>query len=474
MLAANRRPTEKRRQASRANQRKAVAARRRDRSARYASRFRDGMSAVSLERSLALAGESREDYQAHLERFRKGFARGLPLETLVGKLGLALGLASWRRMRGPRTVAEWELRALAETLRDAAAPDGKKIWGVSEAERVESLGRLLRIVLYSWEAAVPRIRAVGNRFEALANRLLAEQGEPGFHARARRSAVVREAERWPAEVLANPLVNPQQALAALEAEAAPEQERAAGRRRKGGKPDAEEREWRRWLNLTDLGALGREEASLPAGVEGLLKLVEGAFGRESGLALKARPEGTRDSPVPDCAAEMRELAEALWERLQVFRQEDERQREEVRQRLEAYLARCDADRGEGPSPRALLEGLVVLFREGERRIFGRARALEYRVDLAFYALLLKRYGAREEWEAFRPPEPVDNTSNLLVAALLTNQMGDKPGAAELVAEFHRRDAIYMADLQRWKELDAVARKQKSEIRSQRSEVRHQT
>ena len=58
--AANRRPSEKRRQARRANQKKAVAARKRDRSPGYAASFRDGLSALDLERSLASAGESLE------------------------------------------------------------------------------------------------------------------------------------------------------------------------------------------------------------------------------------------------------------------------------------------------------------------------------------------------------------------------------------------------------------------------------
>jgi hypothetical protein len=306
------------------------------------------------------------------------------------------------------------------------------------------------------------------------------------------------AQDWPAEALANPFVKPEAVVAALAGRRAPGKKRTAKRRRKSGVWTREERErWRRLDAAYQLGALqrGRTEAGeptpLPTCFEDFLKLVEGAFGgapeavasgpagREqvtsahpgengnpsSGHARaggdpsghsgeSGNPPGEREAP--DCAAEIRELAEALWERLQVFRVEGEREREEVRQRVEEYLARFDPSSGEGPSPRVTLHGLVKLFQKGEKA-FKRADNLNYRVELALYALLLKRYGPREEWEDFKPPRPADNSSNLLVLAILANSHGDVKTADECVAEYRLREAEYDANLKRWKELVALAR-----------------
>ncbi|HEY6291615.1 MAG TPA: hypothetical protein VI455_08650 [Terriglobia bacterium] len=95
-----------------------------DDSGAYAPCFRDGLSALSLPRSLKRAGESLPDYTSHLEWLVRSFAQddedqplgsGLGSElaaalaagspTGILKLSLALGFVSWRRLRGFRLLA---------------------------------------------------------------------------------------------------------------------------------------------------------------------------------------------------------------------------------------------------------------------------------------------------------------------------------------------------------------------------------
>jgi len=74
----------------------------------------------------------------------------------------------------------------------------------------------------------------------------------------------------------------------------------------------------------------------------------------------------------------------------------------------------------------------------------------------------------------QPPRPRENASNLLVMVLLANSRGDAQTSDALKEEAQRRDAIYEANLKRWKELDALGRGERAEVRSQKSDiVRHQ-
>jgi len=75
---------------------KAVAELRRFDSPQYGLGFKRGTHCASLLRSLALAGETREEYEAHLERMRKAFA---PLTERERRLVLAAAQAVWRRLR---------------------------------------------------------------------------------------------------------------------------------------------------------------------------------------------------------------------------------------------------------------------------------------------------------------------------------------------------------------------------------------
>ena len=91
-----------------------------DRTWKYATCFRHGLTALSLERSLVLAGESAEEYRQHLARFDRlveGMEPG-PLSD-PAKLARATALVAWRRLRALRLDREWTLRGLVDVLQQA-------------------------------------------------------------------------------------------------------------------------------------------------------------------------------------------------------------------------------------------------------------------------------------------------------------------------------------------------------------------
>ena len=65
------RPTEKRRRACHRNLTLALIAKKRDRSPRYATRFRNGWYVADPERALPLVGATLEEYQERLEAWRR-------------------------------------------------------------------------------------------------------------------------------------------------------------------------------------------------------------------------------------------------------------------------------------------------------------------------------------------------------------------------------------------------------------------
>src|SRR5260370_6658902 len=116
------RETPKRLQACRANLLKAQAGRHKARVAEedspgYGVCFRLGLHAASLRRSLELAGESRAEYEAHLERFARAFA---PADALGRRLVRGIAETAWRRLRAFGGQARWELRSIVYRLEQAA------------------------------------------------------------------------------------------------------------------------------------------------------------------------------------------------------------------------------------------------------------------------------------------------------------------------------------------------------------------
>jgi hypothetical protein len=92
---------------------KAVAELRRLDSPHYGLGFKRGTHCASLLRSLALAGEKREDYEEHLKLFHEAFPT---VDERGRKLVQATAEAVWRRLRAFRGQGRWELYAVAALL----------------------------------------------------------------------------------------------------------------------------------------------------------------------------------------------------------------------------------------------------------------------------------------------------------------------------------------------------------------------
>lgn len=246
-----------------------------DRTWKYATRFRHGLTAVSLERSLVLADESLDEYQAHLARFDR-LVRGLETGPLSDPVKLAHGtaLAAWRRLRALRIDHEWTLRALVAALhqaihrheeasdnvpslaggrvggtdtassslasggdRGSASPDSavqgggggpdvavKLLGGFLDVASLTRLASDLEEASGDWVRTWPAITRLNNRFDQLWCALVEELGEePSFlpssfcweRACMRPSLIVGAYLKWPAEVLGNPLVRPARVVAQM-------------------------------------------------------------------------------------------------------------------------------------------------------------------------------------------------------------------------------------------------------------------
>ena len=121
---------------------KAVAEMRRFDSPHYGLGFKRGTSCASLVRSLGLAGETREEYEAHLERMRRAFA---PLSEGDRKLVLAAAQAVWRRLRVFGGQGRWELYAVASILAEMI---GEREGEAERRGRPRARGR-------SWSRCIP-------------------------------------------------------------------------------------------------------------------------------------------------------------------------------------------------------------------------------------------------------------------------------------------------------------------------------
>ena len=224
-----------------------------DRTWKYAPCFRHGLTAISLERSLVLAGENPDEYRAHLARFDR-LVEGLKPgpRSDPPKLARATALVAWRRLRALRLDREWTLRALLEVLQQAirareeavkepgdqaslgfetpagegfvpgrTAPDGLGFLG---SDPLLGLGLGLESASCSWVGTWRALTRLNNRFDQLWCALVELLGEaPPFlpsdvwweRGRMHPSPIVEDYTRWPAEVLGNPLRSPTEIVARL-------------------------------------------------------------------------------------------------------------------------------------------------------------------------------------------------------------------------------------------------------------------
>jgi hypothetical protein len=151
----------------------------------YGLGFKRGTYCASLRRSLALAGEKKEEYEEHLDLMRQAFA---PLSDHDRKLVQAAAEAVWRRLRVYGGHGRWEMYAVATVLveliaereRAAAASPGGAGGPVEviTPHRAYLLGlELIRLLM---EAKVGReARRLNLRIERLLRGLvLATNGQP--------------------------------------------------------------------------------------------------------------------------------------------------------------------------------------------------------------------------------------------------------------------------------------------------------
>lgn len=170
-----------------------------DCSARYAPRFREGIYAMSLVRSLAAAGERIEDYARHVRhviqaftdcRFSMAHCRSPepnlelsnserknsqldtrpssivdPPSSIVPILSTALAQVSWRRLRASRGHSGWERRSVVRLLRRLAAERerGQAVTGERLTLLAEDLHRVLFFAAGNFQV---RLRRLNRRFEA--------------------------------------------------------------------------------------------------------------------------------------------------------------------------------------------------------------------------------------------------------------------------------------------------------------------
>ncbi|HEV2425091.1 MAG TPA: hypothetical protein VGZ29_09725 [Terriglobia bacterium] len=176
------RSTEKRRRACHHNLTLALAARKRDRSFNYAPSFRHGWYVPDPERALALVGATPEEYQRHLEAWRREVKERNPEEA---KLAHALGMLSWRWIAGVRVQGDLQtlkvyrlLDALAAERNPARAPDAPQPAPPLAAARLTQLGYDLEEALGGWTALEAPLNKIRDRILRIWQELLRLRGEP--------------------------------------------------------------------------------------------------------------------------------------------------------------------------------------------------------------------------------------------------------------------------------------------------------
>jgi len=394
-------PSERRKAAVRASLQRANEARLRDRSCRYTACFRDGLSVLDLERSLEMAGESPSEYRAHMEWFERVFSQGCEGAESIHKLARALGQATWRRLRVFHTLPEWELLAVCHGLR-------RLVWERRERE-VVTPDRLLEWAheLEVFTLADARLDGLSkawtltSRVEALASQLLLERGEEGFKTQGGHGETVSNFDELTVEALGNSLRPAREVTESFHqrrVQVAPISDwNSFGSRAPSVASSALSAAMAvPWLRHTLLPSERRQEAegssSTPRCFEDFLKLVQEAL---EGQAAGAGGPGPFPTPEPiapnlDPHSPISGLAQALWARLEFFRQQGERERGELQALQRGYITSLGYESPDAvPKLRPLALRLVRGLRKGEQT-FQLLKGYEHRVNKAVYALLVKR------------------------------------------------------------------------------------
>jgi hypothetical protein len=360
-----------------------------------------------LPRSLALAGESQEEFQAHLSLFDRAF---LPQDAAEAKLVRGLGEAAWLRLRAFRTQARWEGAALAACLEQAAA--------APQLSREVTQGLAFAVVVRVFHLDQPRllaaVRRLDRRLERLSRALLRQRSggaEPDFQCCARPLPSEHLMPEWPAAALSNPFLSAASVARVLEERPAAAAE--GGSRRAGGaRPEvllSQAKSLRYGLMRRLLVEAMPARDGLPAEEDFAAHLA-----RVERALLREKAEG----PVP--AAKWRALvktvAEATWARLEVFRKQAEAEAENLKRLLEQAAGEhtgTGAAMSVGKT-RALAARLVGIFSQ-ELEAFELAADRDGQVQRAFYKLLRKRYGDHPDFKFYKPEPRRDEPSGSLLS-----------------------------------------------------------
>ncbi len=364
---------------------KAVAELRRLDSPHYGLGFKRGTHCASLLRSLALAGEKREDYEEHLRLFHEAFPT---VDERGRKLVQAAAEAVWRRLRAFRGQGRWELYAVATLLveliteRERAAteratpagqagPSGSPgpigttgpvnpILDPSGPDRAKRLG--LNLMGLLMQTNIDReARCLNLRIERLLRGLVPPQdGQP----------LVQDAPPHPSEAsynqrsadaLGNPLCSGPQVEATLNQDREPvkgtdqwqKDGGAAGGPATGtGNEMADGSDPRSGgcQNAKDLALRGGLMRLLQRGGLGDFSRLEGAEGKALWTDLWLRALGPADENENSklenrgtnfdfrvSRSEVLAFAEITWERVQMFRRHVDKEEEQLREALQARV-----------------------------------------------------------------------------------------------------------------------------------------
>jgi len=349
----------------------------------YGLGFKRGTYCASLWRSLALAGEKKEDYEEHLELFQKGFA---PVGEQKRKIARAAAEAVWRRLRVHRGRARWELFAVATVLAEVIAEQAEKASGDPSRtvepmtpDRAVLLG--LQIVTLLVDPKPQReARRLNLRIERLLRGLMEVDEALEFIFEAKPRSEEKDYPQRSAEQLGNPMLSATQIEAAL--------------REKQGEPIQGTKDWKGWGEGSEKnrvpGCLGADERAQRGGmirdlqqgkVAGVdLEKLEGAEGKAAWMDLWLRAFGVADIPADETDSQIENgqttggnskerfftplrsvqndqaggtsfdfrvsrlevlaFAEMVWERIAMFRRQGEKERADVREALQtAVLAK---------------------------------------------------------------------------------------------------------------------------------------
>jgi hypothetical protein len=164
--------------ASHENLEAAQRVKREDNTYKYCSIFRHGLLVANLERSLVMAGESREEYLAYLGRFAAVPAVfDFDAASQEVKLAQACGFTTWRRLRALRLQSEWALRMMVHNLH-AAIRLRKTAPGEPDTSLPDGGTTLRNLVISSAAALSSAARNLALKTEALRDSSPASSGTP--------------------------------------------------------------------------------------------------------------------------------------------------------------------------------------------------------------------------------------------------------------------------------------------------------